>query len=192
MPKTLSTLLRSAGAPVLEVRGNPETAITGLVDDSRHVKPGDLFAALEGLATDGHAYVGAAVAAGATAVLHEKPLESYEPSVAYLRVPDARALLSALSRGFYGDPSRELVVIGVTGTKGKSTTTWFTAQLLEGLGKRCGFVSSASTRIGGSAGASCGIAKKASLRPLVSPGKAWPRKKSSPTSTPSRVTSSPT
>lgn len=148
MPRILSALLRSAGTPVLEVRGNPETVITGLVDDSRHVKPGDLFAALEGLATDGHAYVGAAVAAGATAVLHEKPLETYEPSVVYLRVPDARALLSALSRGFYGEPGRELVVIGVTGTKGKSTTTWFTAQLLEGLGKRCGFVSSASTRIG--------------------------------------------
>lgn len=148
MTRTLSTLLREAGIPILATHGNPEAAITGLADDSRQVKPGELFAAFPGLAADGHAYVPAAVAAGASAVIHEKPLESYEPSVVYLRVADARALLSALSRGFYGDPARELVVIGVTGTKGKSTTTWFTAQLLKGLGRKCGFVSSATSRIG--------------------------------------------
>jgi len=147
MPRILSALLRSAGTPVLEVRGNPETVITGLVDDSRHVKPGDLFAALEGLATDGHAYVGAAVAAGATAVLHEKPLETYEPSVVYLRVPDARALLSALSRGFYGEPGRELVVIGVTGTKGKSSTIFMLSRVLEEAGVKVAVSSSLMFKI---------------------------------------------
>jgi UDP-N-acetylmuramoyl-L-alanyl-D-glutamate--2,6-diaminopimelate ligase len=134
--------------PVLELRGDPATPVTGISYDSRDVHPGDLFVAMEGVHADGHRFVGDALARGAVAVLHSRPLEEPAPRVACARVADARRALSAVAAAFHGQPSRRLKIIGVTGTDGKSSTTWFIHQLLGFAGRRSGFLSTVSFQPG--------------------------------------------
>ena len=144
---------------VLELHAPSDPHILGLAYDSREVRPGWLFAALEGQHTDGHRFVSQAVERGAAAVLHGRPLEATQPGataagttrqdVAYVRVADPRRALSALADAFHGHPSRRLEVIGVTGTDGKSTTVYLIHQLLAALGQRAGFLSTVSFQAGG-------------------------------------------
>jgi UDP-N-acetylmuramoyl-L-alanyl-D-glutamate--2,6-diaminopimelate ligase len=135
----LSALLKDL--PVIETRAAGDPAIEGLAYDSRAVEPGFLFFALPGLHADGRRFVDAAIAAGARAVAHEGALESYDPAVAYARVADARFAMSPAAAAFYGRPSRELAVVGVTGTEGKSTTVYLIYQLLKLAGRKAGFFS---------------------------------------------------
>ena len=137
--KPLRALLRDL--PVLELRGPENPAIHGLYYDSRQVGRGDLFAALEGVHTDGHDYIAQAVRRGAAAVLHSRKLCEYLPGVSYVRCEEARAALSTVSHRFFDRPSERLPVIGVTGTNGKSTVVWFIQQFLRALGKQSGFLS---------------------------------------------------
>jgi UDP-N-acetylmuramoyl-L-alanyl-D-glutamate--2,6-diaminopimelate ligase len=116
-------------------------SIEGLAYDSREVKPGWLFFALPGLHADGHQFIPAAIASGAACVLHSEELHSYDPSVAYVRVADPRFSMSPIAANFYGRPSRDLAVVGVTGTEGKSTTVYLIYQLLGLAGFRSGFFS---------------------------------------------------
>jgi len=127
--------------PVLERHGAADPRITDLVYDSRQASPGSLFFALPGLHADGSAFIGQAVAKGAVAVIHKAPLDSYDPAVVYLRVEDPRFVMSPAAAAFYGHPSKDLVVIGVTGTEGKSTTVSLIFQLLRLCGKKAGFIS---------------------------------------------------
>lgn len=115
----------------------PAVPIRGLAVDSRAVKKGDLFVALAGARTDGHAHIPAAVAAGAAAVLAERPADAPVP---VLVVPSAGALLSAVAARFYGRPSQHLDIIGVTGTNGKTTITYLLESVLQSVGKSVGVV----------------------------------------------------
>jgi UDP-N-acetylmuramoyl-L-alanyl-D-glutamate--2,6-diaminopimelate ligase len=133
---------------VLELRGDPATPVSGISYDSRDVKPGHLFAAMEGVHADGHRFVGDALKRGAAAVLHSRPLADAAPNAVYARVADTRRSLSPVAAAFHGRPSRRLKVIGVTGTDGKSSTTWFIHQLLGFAGRKSGFLSTVSFQPG--------------------------------------------
>jgi UDP-N-acetylmuramoyl-L-alanyl-D-glutamate--2,6-diaminopimelate ligase len=146
MEKKLSEFLRNINIKIRQGGGDP--LISGLAYDSRKVEPGFLFFALPGIHDDGERYVGEAVRHGARAIVHQKPLASYEDGIAYLRVDDARFSMSSISAAFYGHPSRDLAVIGVTGTEGKSTTVYLIYQLLCLLGRKAGFISTVQYRSG--------------------------------------------
>ncbi len=120
--------------PWVSVRGELEREITGCVSDSRNVAPGDLFLCFKGEHSNGHAYLAEALQRGAVAVAGEQELE-LPPEVPYFRATDSRALAGPLSSLLYDEPSKKLCCIGVTGTSGKTTTTYF---LREGL-QACGF-----------------------------------------------------
>ena len=134
-----------AGIEVLAATADPETEIPGVCYDSRRVRPGELFVAVTGYATDGHAYIGKAVSAGAAAVLCERVPEERIP---YIQVKDSRRALAILGANFYRHPSREMTMVAVTGTNGKTTTTYLLKAILEGRGAKVGLIGTNQNMIG--------------------------------------------
>jgi len=120
--------------------------ISGLAYDSREVAGGDLFFCVSGFRSDGHAFAPEAVRAGAAALVVERPLELGVPEVL---VASARAAMAPAAARFYGEPARELRVVGVTGTNGKTTTTYMVRALLEACGEQCGLLGTVKSVIGG-------------------------------------------
>lgn len=141
----LSQLLTAL--PQKDVRGNLDVEITGLACDSRQVKPGDLFVAVKGLTVDGHDFIPQALARGAVAVVGERAFPS-APSVPFIHVPNSREALAHLAAAFHGHPARQLKVIGVTGTDGKTTTVNLIQAILTAAGHRAGMISSVNALIG--------------------------------------------
>ncbi len=138
----LSRLLK--GVEVLEAPPtDPE--VTGLCYDSRRLKPGDCFVAIPGTHTDGHRYVETALRDGAVAAVVQRRAGTAWPQVV---VPDTRRALAVMSSTLYRHPSREMVVIGVTGTDGKTTTTTMIHQMLLSAGRRAGSMSTVDIRLG--------------------------------------------
>jgi UDP-N-acetylmuramoyl-L-alanyl-D-glutamate--2,6-diaminopimelate ligase len=127
--------------------GLRDVMVRGVTNDSRAVGPGSLFVAIPGLHADGHDFVAAAAAAGAAAALVEQPV----PDVALpqLLVSETRPALATAAAWWYGDPSHELAVVGITGTDGKTTTSFLAVGALEAAGIRTGMTGTAATRIGG-------------------------------------------
>ncbi len=144
----LGTLLARLPAAT-QVSGPVERPIERIEIDSRAVGPGALFVALRGQHRDAHAYVGAAIAAGASAVVVEEALAAAsDGGVTVVHVPDTRRALSALAAAFYGDPSRALDVVGVTGTNGKTTTTRMIAAIAADAGLPCGVIGTVGAEFG--------------------------------------------
>ncbi len=112
------------------------------------MQPGSLFFALKGLHSDGHDYIEKALAQGAAAVVHSDPLPHYSRDVAYLRIENSRRAMSPIACSFYDDPSSEMTIIGVTGTDGKSTTSYFIQQLLQLSGKSAGLLTTVQFDLG--------------------------------------------
>jgi len=147
MPPTLTEITK---IPVSFINNPviPPLPITGIALDSRQVQPGNLFVALVGGSTDGHAYIPAAVKQGAVAIVGSRPAAEFDLSVPYLQVDDTRIALAWLSAAFYGFPARKLTVIGVTGTDGKTTTSNLLYHILKNAGIRVGMVSTVNAVIG--------------------------------------------
>ena len=116
--------------------GLPEIELGGLAEDSRSVEPGDAFMAVRGAAADGHDYAAEAVQRGAVCILAERCLPGVDAPV--VTVDGLRERRGSLAAKFYGDPSRALECIGVTGTNGKTSIAHHLADLLGGFGKRAG------------------------------------------------------
>jgi len=136
-----------AALPDAALVGPRDAVITGIADDSRAVRPGDLFVAVHGERVDGHRFIDAALARGAAAVLCQAaPADT--PPVPHIIVPDARAALADVAAAFYGHPSTRLRVVGVTGTDGKTTTCFLLHALLQGTGRPAGLSSTVAVRVG--------------------------------------------
>lgn len=147
MPKSsLGNLLRSVPH---ELSGDPNIEISSLSHDSRKVDgPGTLFAAFVGARADGHRFIGEAVRRGAVAVLVSKPVEVPE-GVCVVKVDDTRLALAEIARALYDDPSSKLVCTGVTGTKGKTTTTFLLSHIMNASGWASGLVGTMGHIAGG-------------------------------------------
>ena len=123
----LKTLL--AGLSLRSATADMEMEITRISYDSRTTAPGDVFVAMTGFATDGHAYIGKAVAAGAAAVVCERPPE--DSSVPYVLVENSRRALAVMAANYYGHPADSMTMVAVTGTNCKTTTTYLLKAILE-------------------------------------------------------------
>ncbi len=142
----LSELTATVAGSVTPAPGSDAPEITGLAYDSRAVAPGDLFFCVSGFRSDGHAFAPQALAAGAAALVTERPLGLGVPE---LIVPSVRAAMAPMASRFYGEPSHELAVVGVTGTNGKTTSAYLIRALLESCGRQCGLLGTVKSVIGG-------------------------------------------
>lgn len=140
----LEELLR--GVEVLEMHASPATEIEDICYDSRKANPGTVFTAIRGFETDGHKYIGSALEKGADCVVCEAAPETEAP---YVLVRDSRLALAVMSCNFFGNPASEMKVIGVTGTNGKTTTTYLLKHVLEHrLNAKVGLIGTNGNMIG--------------------------------------------
>ena len=135
----LSELLKSVS--ILQIVGPAETEITGVNIDSRKIEKGHLFVAIKGTQTDGHKFIAKAIELGATAILCEDMPEEKIESVSYLQVASTEDLVGQVATNFYGNPSKKLKLVGVTGTNGKTTIATLLYNMFRKFGHRCGLLS---------------------------------------------------
>ncbi len=144
-PKTLRQLLR--GLEGCQVRGDDSLPIAGVAYHSQEVVPGGIFVALKGQRTDGHRFLSVSLKRGARVIVTEEDLPP-PTGVTVVKVPQARLALAHLSAAFYGHPSRELTLVGITGTNGKTSTTYLLEAILTAAGHRVGVVGTVNYRVG--------------------------------------------
>ena len=144
--KTLKDLLKDT--PVTVLHGDGSTTVAALAYDSRAVTRGDCFFATRGTQSDGHDFIPDAVAKGASAVVCEQLPAETAHGVAYVVVPDAAGALADMAAAFYDHPSRELKLVGITGTNGKTTTVTLLYDLVRALGYKAGLVSTVVYKVG--------------------------------------------
>ena len=125
----------------LNIAGDVEVEVTGVNIDSRRIEKGHLFVAIPGTVTDGHKFIPKAIELGATAVLCEKMPEEQIPEVTYVQVASTEDAVGKVATLFYGDPSRKLKLVGVTGTNGKTTIATLLYNMFRKFGHKCGLLS---------------------------------------------------
>ncbi|MDB9822718.1 UDP-N-acetylmuramoyl-L-alanyl-D-glutamate--2,6-diaminopimelate ligase [Deltaproteobacteria bacterium] len=137
------------GIPNCDPDGDMEVDIKGLGYDSRDIQEGELFVAIKGYSQNGHDYLNDAIRNGAVALVAEEFRESYG-GVSKIRVPDSRETLSKLAARFYGNPCNGMDIIGVTGTNGKTTTSYILESILSAAGAKPGVIGTINSRYQGS------------------------------------------
>src|SRR5262245_17443907 len=136
-------LVRTGPLDRLDVLGR----VAGISYDSRHVQPGEVFIALKGQHADGSAFAVSAVEKGAAGVVSEDAAPA-GIRVPWLRVENARVALALLSVAFYGNPTSNMRVVGITGTNGKTTTAYLVASIFDAARVKCGILGTVAYRIG--------------------------------------------
>ncbi len=147
--KTLAELLQRVPG-IRQINGDTGIGIQGLRFDSRQVQPGDCFAAIRGVAFDGHQFIDKAIEKGAVALLCET-LPARQPgqtALTVIQVENSAEALGQLAAAFYDHPSEQMQVVGITGTNGKTTTTTLLHQLYTALGYKTGLLGTVENRIG--------------------------------------------
>lgn len=122
------------------LHGTKDREVSDIAYDSRKVVPGGMFVAIEGTVVDGHDYIGAAVKAGAGVIVVEREVPVNGDGVTVIRVENGRKALSLMSAAYFGYPAKKMVTVGITGTKGKSTTEHMVRDIIEKSGKACGII----------------------------------------------------
>ena len=123
------------------IAGDTDIAVTGVQSDSRQVRPANVFVAVSGPALDGHRFIPWAIEAGATAVVCEHIPADAASDVVWVQVPDAAEALGYLASEWYGNPSRKLTLVGVTGTNGKTTVATLLYEAARMAGHEAGLLS---------------------------------------------------
>ena len=129
------------------VQGDDQIEVTELINDSRKVSEGSVFVCISGAVSDGHTYIEQVAEKGAAAVIVEKDVEAPE-GLTVIKVKDTRYALAMTSAAYFGYPAEKLKVIGITGTKGKTTTTYMVKSILEEVGIRVGLIGTIEAIIG--------------------------------------------
>lgn len=129
------------------LQGTTEVEVNGLSIDSRHVAPGNAFIAIRGLHSDGHQFIESAIEKGAAAIICEEIPEWTYKEVTYVKVEDALHACGIIAANFYGNPSEQLKLVGVTGTNGKTTIATLLYKLFRKLGYSCGLISTVANYI---------------------------------------------
>lgn len=145
----LSEILK--GIEDISIRGNSDIEVREIKYDSRQVQEGDMFVAIAGFKTDGHEYIQSAIENGAKVIAIENgrcDLDSISEAITVVIAQSTRKLLPLAACNFYGNPSREFKLVGVTGTKGKSSTTYMIKAILEKAGKKVGLIGTIANIIG--------------------------------------------
>jgi UDP-N-acetylmuramoyl-L-alanyl-D-glutamate--2,6-diaminopimelate ligase len=135
------------GAEVLAQSGNPP--ITGVAYDSRKVKPGFVFVAMKGESSDGNNFIDKAIASGAVAVVSDSAREKRRDGIAWAQVPHGRRALARVSANYHKRPAERLAITGITGTNGKSTTTYLVESILTAAGRRSMLVGTIEYHVAG-------------------------------------------
>jgi UDP-N-acetylmuramoyl-L-alanyl-D-glutamate--2,6-diaminopimelate ligase len=143
----LNELIRGLRYKVLQ--GSTTCSVAGITSDSREVKPGWVFVAIPGSKVDGHAFITEALVQGATGLVVDRALDPAATSATCLLVPDTRQAAAHLASAFFGHPSRRLRLIGVTGTNGKTTSTYLLEAVLQAHGFTPGVLGTITYRYAG-------------------------------------------
>src|ERR1700689_1924531 len=135
------------GAEVLAQSGDP--SVNGVEYDSRQVKPGSVFAAMQGETSDGSRFIDRAIQAGAVAVVTDSPTEKPREGVAWAVVPHGRRALARVSENFYRRPAERIAIAGITGTNGKSTTAFLIESILTAAGRKSALIGTIEYHVAG-------------------------------------------
>lgn len=133
---------------ILAVHGSTDKDISAVVFDSRKIIEDSVFVAIKGAQSDGHLFIEKAILNGAIAVICESLPEKIIPQVTFIQVKDSSIALAYMADNFYDNPSREIILTGITGTNGKTTTTTLLHRLFNDLGKKSGLLSTVVNKIG--------------------------------------------
>ncbi len=142
----LSTIIDNNLIP--KIIGNPELDVTSIAFDSRNVIQGTMFFAIRGEAGDGHDFIDSAIKQGAIAIVCEELPNELNPNVTWLQANNSRKALAITAHKFYGEPSKNIKVIGITGTNGKTTITYILKSIFEFAGFKCGLIGTTGNYIG--------------------------------------------